>query len=86
MMWLPRRTNKYYDDANAANSVECPVCNGGSTGDTPFCSHCWGYGWVDRGTLNETCPGHKWKHEDIGRCMTQISCACGASRIVDSSG
>lgn len=82
--------------------VHCPVCRGHGNWNLrldaygpgqhfqAFCSQCSGYGWVRRGSANETCV-HKWR--DITPSPAPYSCwhlekctGCGQEREVDSSG
>lgn len=52
-----------------------------------FCSQCWGWGWVEKGSPDDLCSRHQWAERNIGRCLHEWTCklGCGATRTVDSS-
>lgn len=51
-----------------------------------FCDHCWGHGWVEKGSPNDTCEMHEWERKSVGHCMTEYKCVkCGHSQKIDSS-
>lgn len=51
------------------------------------CSQCNGWGVVESGSKNDTCPEHDWvKVRNTGRCLTLYECSkCGLECEVDSS-
>jgi DnaJ-class molecular chaperone len=81
------------------NKVECPLCKGYGQyhyGDIQFangqyqmmhCGQCNGYGYVTKGSVDETCVPHQMKWEaKLGRCYNRYKCEkCGKVHNIDSS-
>ncbi len=97
MLRKERKTNKTWNDTEeerAKTVLPCPACDGfgGWKMTKPpygqlFCTHCVGWGWVDRGSDDARCSGHEWKEEKIRMCLHLWTCTkCGHKRTVDSSG
>lgn len=76
------------------DAVECPKCKGyggwryseGSTFMTCSCNQCHGWGFVKKGSSDETCM-HEMRHTaNLGRCYNQYTCIhCGKVENIDSS-
>lgn len=85
--------------ADPENLVECHVCKGHGSWvlqkdaygkGSHFkagCNQCNGWGWVVKGSKDDTCPKHEWDEQNIAMCLHRWTCKlCGEKRTVDSSG
>lgn len=51
-----------------------------------MCGQCWGWGWVQQGSPDETCL-HEYAEQTIATCEHRLTCQkCGQTFTVDSSG
>lgn len=71
--------------------VPCPACLGeGKSEAKVFCWNCWGFGWVESGSLDATCVPHgPWiaTSRPLPAFCHEAKCEkCGCLRSWDSSG
>ena len=92
---MPRPDAQHYD------FIFCPVCKGHGKHNLrlnaylhfqpphfqQMCGQCWGWGWVEKGSRDETCI-HDFIEQPLGMCRHKLTCVkgCGKSFEVDSSG
>lgn len=80
---MMERHARWYKRPLFAGAAECPKCH---ADDGEYCNQCKGWGYVEKGSKDETCI-HVWGSAvNVGRCLNNYTCTlCGDVMTVDSS-